>query len=270
MFSKKWAIVIALVMITTLVFSACKPKEIIKTVEVEKEVVKTVVVEKTVEVEKKVEVTKIVEVEKVVTPTPVPGVEKVTLNRNLGTEPPTADPSLATDTTSVEIIEHMFLGLTDLSEEEAAPIPELATKWDVSEDGLEWTFYMRDDVPWVRYNASTGEVEQVLDEDGNPRMVNAHDVVYGVKRTCDPNTGSDYAYVLYIIDGCEELNTADPEAENFQELYDAVGVEAVDDFTVKFTLRNPAGFFPQIASMWVARPQPQWVCLLYTSPSPRD
>ena len=248
--SNKIFAVVGMLVVLAMLLSACAtptPKVIEKVVtkEVEKVVTK--------------EVTKEVIKEVVVTPTPVPGEEKVTLHVNLGTEPPTADPSLATDTTSVAVIEHLFLGLTDLDDQTYAPVPELATKWEVSEDGLEWTFYMRDDVTWVKYNPATGEVEQVLDEDGNPRIVNAHDVVYGVKRTCDPRTGSDYAYVLYIIKGCEELNTADPEAENFQELYDAVGVEAVDDFTVKFTLTTPAGFFPQIASMWVARPMPQWV-----------
>ena len=185
--------------------------------------------------------------------------QKVVLNRNLGTEPPTADPALATDTTSVEIDEAMFLGLTDLAEEDLAPIPELATDWEVSTDGLEWTFHMRNDVPWVHCDPDTGEVTKVLDADGNPRIVNANEVVYAVKRTLDPNTASDYAYVLYILKGGKDLNTADPAAENFQELLDGVGVEALDDFTVKFTLRAPAGYFPQIASMWIARPVPQWV-----------
>ena len=185
--------------------------------------------------------------------------EKVVLNYNLSTEPPTADPALATDTTSVDIDEAMFLGLTDLGEKDMAPVPELATSWDVSADGLEWTFYMRNDVPWVHCDPDTGEITKVLDADGNPRIVNANEVVYGVKRTLNPITGSDYAYVLYIIKGGRDLNTVDPAAENFQELFDGVGVEALDDFTVKFTLRAPGGYFPQIASMWIARPVPEWV-----------
>ncbi len=185
--------------------------------------------------------------------------QKVVLNYNLGTEPPTADPALATDTTSVDIDEAMFLGLTDLAEVDLAPVPELATRWENSQDGLIWTFHMRNDVPWVHCDPDTGEVTKVLDADGNPRIVNANEVVYGVKRTLDPNTGSDYSYVLYIIKGGKDLNTADPAAENFQELLDGVGVEALDDFTVKFTLRAPGGYFPQIASMWIARPMPEWV-----------
>ncbi len=223
--------------------------------EVEKVVKETVVVEK--EVPK--EVIKEKEVQVVVTATPVPGEEKITVNINWGTEPPTADPALATDTTSSSVIGSIFMGLTDLDDETQEAIPSLATDWEASEDNTVWTFHLRDDVPWVKYNPTTGEVEQVKDEDGNPRMVTAQDVVYGVKRTIDPRTASDYAYIMYVIKGAEDLNTADPEAENFQELLDSVGVEAVDDHTVKFTLEYGAGFFPQITSMSTTYAMPQWV-----------
>jgi oligopeptide transport system substrate-binding protein len=232
------------------VLSACAtptPQIVEKVVEVEKTVVVEKVVEKPVEkvIQKKVEV--------LVTATPVPEPDIVTLNANLGGEPPQADPALATDSASILIDEQMFLGLTDFDDKTNEVIPELATEWSVSEDGLTWTFKMRDDVPWVRYNPATGQVEQVLDEDGNPRIVNAHEVEYAVKRTLNPETGSDYAYVLYIIKGGEALNTAE---EVTQELLDAVGVKALDDFTVEFTLEAPAAYFPGIASMWVARPVP--------------
>jgi len=202
-------------------------------------------------------VEKIVEkkVKEVVTATSVPEPDIVTLNMNLGGDPPTADPSLATDTTSVLLIEQLFLGLTDFDDETMEVIPELATEWSVSEDGLVWTFKMRDDVPWVRWDPGTKSVVEEKDEEGNVRMVNAHDVVYGVKRTLNPETASDYAYVLYIIKGGEALNTAE---EVTPELLDGVGVRAVDDFTVEFTLETPAGYFPGIATMWIARPMPQW------------
>lgn len=198
-----------------------------------------------------------------------PVLGQVILDRNLGTEPPSADPAISTDTTSIEIIEHMFLGLVDLDEETMAPIPELATSWEVSEDGLTWTYHMRQDVMWVKYNPMSGLVERDICPDGSRwvcaeyqgvsyRLVSAYDVEYGVKRTIDPRTGSDYAYVLYIIDGAYEANNADPESPDFEALLDGVGVKALDPFTVQFKLVAPAGYFGQIASMWVARPQPKW------------
>jgi len=254
MLKKKW-MWMTLVVVATMILAACQPQTVIvekevkvvetQVVEVEKEVTKIVagtpVVEKVVE-------TQVVEKEVVVTATPVPSEKPVTLNWNLGTEPPQVDPALSTDTTSVQIDEMLFLGLTDFDDATNEVIPELATEWSVSDDGLVWTFKMRDDVPWVAYNPATGEATVVTDDEGNPRMVNAHDVEYAVKRTLDPATGSDYAYVLYIIEGAMAVNTGE------EEDLDTIGVKAVDDYTVEFTLKQPAGYFPGIASMWVARP----------------
>ena len=258
----RWFMLVAVLIVASFVLAACPqptPKVVEKVVTKEVEKVVTKEVQKVVTKEVQKIITKEVEKVVVATPTPKPGEEKVTLDINLGTEPPTADPSLATDTTSVTVIEQLFMGLTDLAEEDMHAIPELATKWETPDNGQTWIFHMRNDVPWVRYNPATGKVEVVKDKDGNPRIVNAHDVVYGVKRTLDPRTASDYAYVLYVIKGGEAVNTADPKKDDIDALLDQVGVEAVDDFTVKFTLEYPAAYFPQIASMWVTRPEPKWV-----------
>jgi oligopeptide transport system substrate-binding protein len=166
------------------------------------------------------------------------------INMNLGTEPPTADPGLSTDTTSVQVVELLFLGLTDFDDQTLEVIPELATEWSVSDDGLVWTFKMRKDVEWVQYDPATKKVV-------TKGSVTAHDVVYGVKRTIDPATASDYAYVDYIIKGAQAVNTGESTD------LDSIGVRAVDDYTVEFTLEQPAGYFPGIAGMWVNRPVPQ-------------
>jgi len=169
---------------------------------------------------------------------------------NLGTEPPSADPSLATDTTSVQVCQALFLGLTDFDDNTMEVIPELATDWSVSDDGLVWTFNLRKDVKWVNYDPDTMMAEEL-------GTVTAHDVVYGVKRTIDPATASDYAYVNYIIANAEAVNTGESTD------LDSVGVKAVDDFTVEFTLTQPAGYFPAIAGMWVNRPQPKDAIEMY-------
>lgn len=226
--------------------------EVVTTVVTEQE---TVVVERTVVTEKEVEK----EVVVTATPEPTEAETMVTVNYNWGTEPPTADPALATDTTSSSLIGSIFMGLTDLNVDTQEAIPSLATEWESNEDDTVWTFHLRDDVPWVHYNTSTDEVEQVTDADGNPRMVTAQDVVYGIQRALDPRTGSQYAYILYPIQGAEELNTADPDAEDFQEKLDALGVSAPDDTTVMITTTFSASFLPQIASMSTLYPQPSWV-----------
>ena len=174
----------------------------------------------------------------------------VTLDWNLGTEPPTLDPALAGDSASIQVLNEVMLSLTELDPETREPEPELAASWVSSENGAVWTFTLREDVPWVTYQE--GEVVQVLDDAGLPRIVNAHDVVYGVQRSCDSKTVSDSAYILYVIVGCQEAHTGEG---SFEE----VGVVALDDFTVEFTLTYGATFFPQIVSMTVARPMPRWL-----------
>lgn len=166
------------------------------------------------------------------------------LNISLGTEPPTLDVALQTDTTSGAITEMLFLGLTDLDDETVETLPELATKWTVSDDGLVWTFEMRKDVDWVHYDPATKKATK-------QRKVTANDVEYAVKRMLDPETASDYAYVAYIIKGAEAFNTGESTDR------DSIGVRAVDEYTVEFTLEQPAGYFPTIAGMWVNRPVPQ-------------
>jgi oligopeptide transport system substrate-binding protein len=248
--AKKLTLFITLLFVASLVLGACTtptPQVIERTV---------VVTEVVTEEGETIIVTQIVEVP--VEPTPQPqAAQPVTLNWNWGTEPPSLDPSLATDTTSIAVISNLFVGLTKFDPVSGEVIPSLATDWEATEnaDGEEvWTFHLRDDIAWVQYNPVTGETIQVTDDDGNPRFVNAHDVVYGTLRTIDPNTASDYAYVLYIVKNATEVNTGE---EGFT--LEDVGVAALDDWTVEFTLRNPAGYFPAIAGMWVAMPMPSWV-----------
>ncbi len=244
MFSKKIALLLVVAVMLGLI-SACAgavPETItvVETVVVEKEVEgETVTVVETVEVIKEVEVVKEVEAED-------PDAGRVKLTTVVGTEPPTLDPSLATDTTSHFFIEQMFVGLTEF-DQEANVVPSLATDWTVSDDGLVWTFNLRDDIHWVHRDPNTGEYEDL-------GPVTANDVVYGVTRSLDPNTASDYAYVLYVIQGAEEFNTADPAAEDFEDIKAALGVSAPDEQTVEFVLKEPASYFPSISAMWVAYP----------------
>ncbi len=189
----------------------------------------------------------------VVTATPQVMAEPVVLDFNLDGEPPFADPGLATDTTSVDVVGQMFMGLTKIDQVTSETLPFLATDWSVSDDGLVYTFNMRSDVPWVQYNTTTAQIELVYDDAGNQRFVNAHDVEYGVKRVIDPETASTYAYVLYIIKNALAVNNGDEGVT-----LDDVGVKALDDTTVEFTLETQAGYFPTIAGLWTASPVPQW------------
>ncbi len=249
----KWFGALAILTILAVVLSGCgsaaTPQVVRETVEVVKEVEK--VVEQTVVVEKEVE--KVVEV--IVTPTPDPAAaaaEPVTLDFIFGSEPPTLDPALTEDTTSVWLVEQMFLALTDYDDDTLEVVPELATSWDISEDGLVYTFHMRDDAKWVQLVG-----DQVIELG----PVTAHDAVYGILRTLDPATAAPYSYVpTTVLVGAEEFAFADNStlsAEEMQALRDGVGVKALDDYTIEFTLKQPAAYFPSMTSLWIFRPQPQ-------------
>jgi oligopeptide transport system substrate-binding protein len=174
------------------------------------------------------------------------------------TEIPTLDPQLGEDVVSINYIENLFVHLANYDLETADIVPEAATSWDISEDGLTYTFTLRTDIPWVKHNPETGEVKQEVDADGNPLFVTAQDFVYGIKRGCDPNLGSYYSGVIAPnIVGCGEVFNADPENIP-QELVDAIGVSAPADDTLVIELTGPASYFLSMTPMWTLAATPQW------------
>ena len=173
---------------------------------------------------------------------------------NLGVEPATLDPALATDPESQQVMRMIFLSLVDTDPATGAPQHALATAWAVSPDGLIWEFKLRGDATWVRYNPATDRIEQ-------KRAVTADDVVYSVRRVFDPRVGSGFASTFApLLRGAEQLRAADPKKTNdatFEQLFANLGVQAMDDLTVRFTLTRPASYFPSIISAWLVRTQPR-------------
>ncbi|MBN2306328.1 MAG: peptide ABC transporter substrate-binding protein [Anaerolineae bacterium] len=160
------------------------------------------------------------------------------------------DPALGTWMNEIQLVNMMYIGLTTLHETTVEIQPGFATDWSVSDDGLVYTFNLLHDVPWVRYDMGAGEVVQVTDENGNVRVVTAHDFVYGINRTLDPDTGSQYAPTLarWVVGGMEMLAGEDVE----------LGVAALDDYTLEIRTPRPAGYLGMIYGMWMSRPHPQW------------
>jgi len=253
---KKLALLIVALIALGLALSWCTPAEpevIRETVEV----VQTVEVEKIVEVEKTVEVDKIVEVEKEVVVVETVEVEvpaasteddRVTLDLIINSEPPGLDPAIGGGGAYQHwLMSQMFLHMTAFDENSEVG-PELATEWSVSDDGLAWTFVLRDDIRWVHLNPVSGEFE-------DRGSVTAHDAINGLMRYLDPNSAAWGGYVFYGIVGAEAFNMADPASEDFGALRDAVGVKALDDYTIEFTLAEPAGYFPALVARVAAVPQ---------------
>jgi len=145
----------------------------------------------------------------------------------------TIDPGLIISTTSIEIVEQLFLGLTDFDPNTYEAIPELAIGWSILNNGKIYQFALREDVYWT---------------DGTP--VTAHDIVWAIRRNINPKTKSPYAYVLYILKNAEAIHTG--EIEDVTQ----IGVRAIDEKTVEFELNHAAAYFPAIAGLWVYRPLP--------------
>lgn len=167
-------------------------------------------------------------------------------------DPRSIDPQQAFDTKDWNLENVLFPALTTLDEETKEIAPGLAASWEISEDGLVYTFHLVENVPWVRYNADSGAVEPVMDDSGNPRYVTAQDVVYGWTRALDPAVGSPAAFMLApLVVGGQEFNAGEAGA-------DGLGIRAVNDFTFEVTAPEAVGYALGLYGIINARPTPQW------------
>ena len=99
-----------------------------------------------------------------------------------GTEPQDLDPQAVTGIPELNIIDSLFEGLVTGDPHDLHPIPGLAKSWDVSPDGLVYTFHLRDGIRW---------------SDGAPITVD--DFVQSYKRILTPQLGSEYSYLLWFV-----------------------------------------------------------------------
>jgi oligopeptide transport system substrate-binding protein len=167
-------------------------------------------------------------------------------------DPRSIDPQKAIDTRDWNLENILFPALTTLDEETNEVLPGLVKGWDVSSDGLVTTFHLIENVPWVRYNATTKAVEQVKDKSGNPLVVTAEDVLYGWTRALDPATASAAAFMLApLIAGGEKFNTGKGPASD-------LGLKAVDKFTFEVKAPESVGYALGLYGLINARPVPKW------------
>jgi oligopeptide transport system substrate-binding protein len=165
------------------------------------------------------------------------------------------DPQRADSDNEIDLVENLFVGLTRFRHVTSEAEPYLAERWDVGPDGLTWTFHLRTDFYWVIPGFQEGN--RPFRPPSAPeiyRPVVADDVVFALQRACNPATQTPDALVLFIVEGCEDLQRAGPTDEiDFTTL----GVEAPDDQTVVIRLNQPASYLPVIMSLTLARPVPR-------------
>jgi len=155
------------------------------------------------------------------------GAAEQVITVNWGTEPPSLDPGLASDTTSAAIIFNIMDPLITL-DDDLNPVANAAESFEVSEDGTTVTLTLRDDIAWTN---------------GDP--VTAEDYEWSWKRTVSPELGADYAYQFFGIVGASDYNSCDPAADDCDALAEEMGVEAVDERTLRVTLTSAQPWFTQ-------------------------
>jgi ABC-type oligopeptide transport system substrate-binding subunit len=147
-----------------------------------------------------------------------------TITVNWGTEPPSLDPGLASDTTSANILLNIMDPLVKLGDD-LQPVPAAADSWDISEDGKTVVFNLRDDIRWTN---------------GDP--VTAQDYEWSWKRTISPELAADYAYQFFGIVGAADYNACE---QGCAAARDKVGVTALDDRRLQVQLISPQPWFIQ-------------------------
>ena len=130
-----------------------------------------------------------------------------TVRYALEAEPATLDPGKSTALAESNVELALFEGLTRLDENEQ-PQPAAAEKWEISADGTEYIFHLRDGLVW---------------NDGTP--LTAYDFEYAWKRVLNPETASENAYMMYPLLNGEEYFSQ-------KKTIDEVGVKALDDKTL--------------------------------------
>ena len=153
--------------------------------------------------------------------------EKI-LSVQVGPDPETIDPALNSAVDGGNMLLHSFECLLAV-DENGQLVPGQAESWETSEDGLTWTFHLRDGLKW---------------SDGSD--LTANDFVYSWKRVCDPMVAAPYAEtVLSMVEGYDKAIEGD---------LDALQVAAQDDNTLVVTLNAPCSYFGSLAAFATLSP----------------
>lgn len=157
------------------------------------------------------------------------------LRFNLGAEPETYDPTLAVGQPDGRVDRILFEGLTREDAQTLAPMPGCAERWEISPDGLTYTFHLRPGLVW---------------SDGT--RLTAEDFRWSWMRVLTPATAARYAGNLYVIRGAEAFNRGTAPAES-------VGLAAPDDSTFVVQLENPTAYFLYLVQFYTFLPVPRRV-----------
>ncbi|PKM94066.1 MAG: peptide ABC transporter substrate-binding protein [Firmicutes bacterium HGW-Firmicutes-1] len=163
------------------------------------------------------------------------------LRTNNSSEPGSLDPALAQGTHESWVLDHVFEGLMKRTPD-GEIVGGMAKEVALAEDGVTYTFTLRDDVKW---------------SNGDP--VTAQDFEYAWKHSLDPVTAAYYSYQFFYIKNGEAYNAGKASVED-------VGIKVIDDKTLEVVLEQPAPFFLELTAFYalfpvnkkVAEGNPEW------------
>ena len=150
-----------------------------------------------------------------------PAMSEVIYNRGNDTDPTTLDHHKTSTIAEANLMRELYEGLV-VYNAKAEVVPGVAESWEVSDDGLKYTFKLRESAKW---------------SNGDP--VKASDFVFSFRRIQDPAVAAPYANMHYAIASAESVNKGEKKPEE-------MGVKAVDDRTLEITLGAPTPYFLEL------------------------
>ena len=145
----------------------------------------------------------------------------IVLNRGNDMDPSTLDQQLTTTVQEDRVLKDLYEGLV-AQDSKGKAVPGAATSWEISPDGLTYTFHMREDAKW---------------SNGDP--VTAGDFEFSFRRLMDPKTAAGYVSVFYAIKNAEQVATG-------HMFVDQLGVKALDEKTLQIALNAPTPYFIEL------------------------
>lgn len=149
--------------------------------------------------------------------------DELAIDVSVGPEPETIDPSVNTTIDGATYINHVFEGLMKLNSD-GNIVEGAAESYEVSEDGLVYTFKIRDNAKW---------------SDGTPLTADAF--VYSWQRLVDPATASQYNYIIDMVKNANEIMAGEMDKTE-------LGIKALDEKTVEITLAVATPYFLEICA----------------------
>jgi oligopeptide transport system substrate-binding protein len=166
--------------------------------------------------------------------------DKQILQVNDGTEPNSYDPGQETYTYEAAVGRNVFQPLLTPKADLSDVQPAAAKSYDVSSDGLTYTFHLQPNGKW---------------SDGQP--VTGADFVYGWQRLLNPALAAGYVDPFFdqTVAGAENYGSIDPSnTAAVDSFIQGLGLSAPDDHTFVVKLQHPAAYFKWVATLWVAAP----------------